>query len=50
MIAVLYFHTMSIKEQIKYKALNITTLIYDIFIYMLSVGISGFCIYYIISI
>ena len=50
MMAVLYFHTMAIKEQIKYKSLNITTLIYDVFIYMLIVGIIGFCLYYTISI
>jgi hypothetical protein len=49
MIAVLYFHTMAIKEQIKDKTLNITTLIYDVFIYVLIVGIIGFCLYYIIS-
>lgn len=50
MIAVLYFHTMAIKEQIKYKSLTITTLIYDVYVYMIISGIIGFCIYYIISI
>lgn len=50
MIAVLYFHTIAIKEQIKYKSLTITTLIYDVYVYMIISGIIGFCIYYIISI
>ncbi len=50
MIAVLYFHTIAIKEQIKYKSLNITAIIYDVFVYMIISGIIGFCIYYIISI
>ena len=50
MIAVLYFHTTTIKEQIKWKSLNITTIIYDVFVYMIIGGIIGFCIYYIISI
>lgn len=50
MIAVLYFHTMAIKEQIKWKSLTITTLIYDVYVYMIIGGIIGFCIYYIISI
>ena len=49
MLAVLYFHTAAIKEQIKYKTLNLTTLIYDVFIYVLIVGIIGFCLYYIYS-
>lgn len=50
MIVVLYFHTNAIKQQIKWKTLNITTLIYDIFIYMIGFIIIGFCIYYISSI
>lgn len=50
MIGVLYFHTIAIKEQIKWKSLNITTLIYDIFVYIIISGIIGFCLYYIISI
>ena len=50
MMVVLYLHTIAIKEQIKHKPLNITTLIYDVFIFMIDVGIIGFCIYYIISI
>jgi hypothetical protein len=50
MIGVLYFHTIAIKEQIKYKSLNIATLIYDIFVYIIISGIIGFCLYYIISI
>ena len=46
----LYSHTNAIKEQIKWKSLNIPTLIYDISIYTIGVGIIGFCIYYIIGI
>lgn len=47
MMYVLYVHTNSIKVQIKYKSFNITTLIYDVFIYMIVFEIIGFCIYYI---
>ena len=47
---VVYFHTMAIKERIKYNSFNISTLIYDVFVYMLAFAVIGFCIYYIISI
>ena len=45
-MVVLYFHTMAIKEQIKWKTLNITTIIYDVYVYMIGLGIIGVCIYY----
>lgn len=47
---VLYFHTMAIQEQIKWKTLTITTFIEDVLIYMTIFVIIGFCINYIISI
>lgn len=46
-MVVLYFHTMAIKAQIKWKTLNITTIIYDVYVYMAGLVIIGFCIYYI---
>ena len=45
-MVVLYLHTMAIKEQIKWKTLNITTIIYDVYVYMIGLGIIGVCIYY----
>lgn len=50
MMVVLYFHTIAIKEQIKWKTLNITTFIDDVLIYIIVFVIIGFCINYIISI
>lgn len=47
---VVYFHTMAIKERIKYNSFNISTFIYDVFVYILTFGIIGFCIYYITNI
>ena len=47
---VLYLHTLAIKEQIKWKSFNTNTIIYDVFIYLIGLGIIGFCVYYIISI
>ena len=47
---VLYLHTNAIKEQIKYKFFNLTTLIYDVFVYVIGIVIIGFCVYYMYSI
>ena len=46
-MVVLYFHTMTIKTQIKWKTFDIATIIYDAFVYMMGLGLIGFCIYYI---
>jgi hypothetical protein len=48
-MVVLYFHTMTIKTQIKWKTFDIATIIYDIFVYIIGLGVIGFCIYYIYS-
>jgi hypothetical protein len=48
-MVVLYFHTMTIKTQIKWKTFDIGTIIYDIFVYIIGLGVIGFCIYYIYS-
>lgn len=46
-MVVLYFHTMTIKTQIKWKTFDIATIIYDAFVYMMGLGLIDFCIYYI---
>lgn len=46
-MVVLYFHTMTIKTQIKRKTFNIATIINDVYVYIMGLVIIGFCIYYI---
>ena len=47
---VLYLHTKSIKERIKYKSFNAIALIYDMLIYVINFVMIGFFVSHIYSI